>query len=367
MRNTLFMNWGAKIKCKTIFAPLFFVYLLSLNSPILAANIDSLYIYKYNKLAVSFFKTYTSCELDFAPQRPDSFALPTAYSTSASLFNGFSFDYDKLSFSFGFADKTSTDYARKGRTLYNSFGFSINSINYRLESSYRRFIGFYDENIIRMITSNDSLVKPYFQNPSLHTTLVKVKGIHFFNKRNRFSYSAAYNNVQRQVRSAFTFMGVVNLYNLNINSSKGIIPVEAQAYYGSWKSLSAMNVTGLSMGPGFAFNFVLLKRLYLNFTLTAGLELNRLTYGNNMEGNAIEKYNFGINTAESRFAVGYNARNFYVSYNVRSDGVNYKMIDAKVTTSLITQNFIIGYRFKVREKGPLNKLRQSKLYNRAFK
>jgi len=242
----------------------------------LSAQLDSNYVADYKaRLVVSVYQALRSHELDITQT---SVADPNAFSSlnykaSSRLVNGFGMDWDKIGFALSWktpAEKGVEDRTGKSRARNLSFGLNLKKL--RIESSYRYYKGFYDSNTSNIENFDESTA--YFQNPELEITSLKVKAIYFRNKKNRFSYAAAYANTQRQLKSAMTFVLLSNVYFQEIGSHTGIIPdyMKPQFYQG-YRELNHIRTAGISINPGVSANIVIFKRLFVNGTISYGPEL----------------------------------------------------------------------------------------------
>ena len=332
-----------------------------------APKYDSIYVRKYNnRLVVSLFQSTRSYNVLFTQKLVSGSGIDTLstsnYVAQANNVTGLSFDYDKISFSLGKSTPlTSDDVYKKGKTSYSDYGFSFSGSKYRLESSYRRYQGFYDDRTHFYDTAYTAK-SPYYQNPSLSTRSFKVKGLYFMNKKHRFSYSSSYSNTSRQLKTAGSFILVGNIYNFYMHSDSLIIPPQMRSYYGTWAGVNYFNLYGLSFGAGYTFNLVLWKRIFLNLTLTAGWEVQHRYYKNDIAAFSKQEWSHSFSLIDGRTALGYNGRKFFISVTSITDYNVYDLKSMKFEVKFLSGSFNIGYRFPLKEYKPIKKMKENKYY-----
>ena len=331
----------------------------------ISAQYDTNYVRNYNdRLVVSFFQATNSYQLDFNQNIFKNTIIPTtsSYVAQANNVSGFSFDYDKISFSIGWKSPVNeASIYKKGKTDYSSFNFAFSGSKYRLESSYRRYRGFFDQNTPFYDTNYTSSL-PYNQNPSLVTRSFKVKGFYFFDKNGRFSYSSSYSDTSRQIKTAGTFLLVGNIYSLLMYSNSAIIPSPLQSYYGQWGGVNYFNLFGISIGPGYTFNKVIRKKIFFNFTFTLGLEAQHRYYQNDDQTYSEKDWKVSVAALDSRVAFGFNNKKFFCSLTSMNDYNSYNLKSMKFEVKYISGIFNVGYRFPLKEYKPIKVMKENKYY-----
>lgn len=330
-----------------------------------SSKFDSNYVHVYNnKLVIAFYQSANSYDLLFKQNiTPDSLGKSTFnYISQAGKTSGFSLDYDKVSFSVGWKTPlTDSSIYKRGKTTYSNYMFAFSGEKFRVETSYRKYRGFYDQST-PIYDSTFELNSPYFQNPTLSTQSIKVKGFYFVNKKHRFSYSSSYSNTSRQVKTAGSFILFSNVFNLRMNSSESLIPPLINNYYGSWKNYNYFNMTGISVGPGYTFNLVFWKRFFINLTATVGIEARYLKYGIRETETSYHKFNVMIAAKDLRAAIGFNAKNFFLSFTNIFDYDNYNFKSVNFRVQYLSGSFNLGYRFPLKEYKPIKMMKENKYY-----
>ncbi len=322
---------------------------------------DTNFIRKYpNRLIVTLNQTYRQYDLRFTQNLiTDSLGRSAPQLLAdANVITGLAFDFDKITFSFGIRSRPATadDIAQKGKTTYSSFGLSFTAYRFRVESSYRNYRGFYD------VKANpfDTVSNAYYKNPSLNVRSLRVKTLFIFNKR-KFSYNAAYYNSQRQIKSRGSWLGVSNIYQYRFSSDTSLLPPISRPFYGQWGTMDVYNVSGFSIGPGASYNLVLFKLLYLNMTLTSGLDVQRMLLQSSSTGKTLIIWKTGY-ASDFRAALGWNSRNFFSSLTFRVDYNSYRTNGFRLEPRFYSVDFNIGYRFRMKERTWVKKLKENKWY-----
>ncbi len=328
------------------------------------AQLDTNYVANYkDRLVISTFQAYRYYDLalEQAIETDSNGFSGINYIARGNNITGFGIDYDKISISFGFrtpgVENTS---ARTGTTRTRNFSFSLNAKKFRFETSFRRFIGFYDNNTGRRDTSfNEST--PYVQNPDMFSRSIRVKAFYFVNKKNRYSYASAYANTERQLRTAGSVVLTSNFHNFLAKSDRGFIPASIQEYYGAWGQWDRVNVFGLSFNPGYSFNLVILKRFFLNLTVSVGAELQYQQFGTR-DGKSLNHWNLAFSTGDIRSSLGFNNRNFFIALTNIIDHTAISKYNLTFNAKLISGGLALGYRFPLKENKVTTGLKENKYY-----
>lgn len=323
--------------------------------------IDTNYVKTYrNKLVVGLWQSERSFNIQLDQTKTSTFGKSSInYIANANHVSGIALDYDILSLSFGYRSIPAGN-SRTGNTNYTAWGFNINTNGLRVENSYRRYTGFYDNNsgnYIHPFTEST----PYFQNPSLRLRLIKSKLIYAFGKK-KFALGAAYSNTKRQVKSHGSWLVTGNFYSLKVTSANSMIPQQLQSYYKpDWNGLDYIKVNAYSLGFGCSYTLVFFKVFYFNFLASLGIEDQ---YGNlsSMPYNTKIKYHKVRGTIDWRTAVGYNGRRFFIRLTNIIDSNNYSNDILKIDMQFIATSFDFGYRFNFKPPKPYKKIQETKIY-----
>jgi hypothetical protein len=330
----------------------------------LSASWDTTYYKKYDKrLIVSLYQSQRKYAINInriALLNRENIA--TNYEANARRVTGADISFDKFSFSFGLLTQApdSVELARRGNTDYLNLAFAFGDNYYRVENSYRKYTGFFDLNSSRYTPDFVDSSSVFFQNPQMVSEQLMIKTM-FFNKSHRFSYQSAYSCIYRQLKSSITLSPLGNFYYLNVYSPQSLIPPALIAQYPNGDLLRGLKVFGYSIGMGFSANIVIAKAFFLNLSVWPGFEYQFRKYDDGAEDNRYKIYPGTF--VESRAALGFNFKNFFVSVSSFNDGRIFSRDRTSIQVIYISGNFTIAYRFPVKEREWMRKVRESKIYS----
>lgn len=290
---------------------------------------------------------------------PDTVATAINYIANSNHVSGISLDYDIIGFAFGYRSVPSGD-KRTGNSNYLDLGLNINTRGLRIESSFKRYSGFYDKNTANYTHPfNDSV--PYYQNPHMGIRVVKSKLIYTFNKK-RFALGAVYANVKRQVKTRGTWLLVGNFYALNMFSDSSVIPRPLQKYYGATlDGLNRMNIYAYSGGFGGSRTFVFWKYWHLNVLASFGLEA-QYRHFYSIDGNAPPSRWIVQSAVDWRTSFGYNGKRFFMRVSSIYDINHFDSKDLNFAMKFIAGSFDFGYRFNFKTPKPYRKFQETGIY-----
>lgn len=325
---------------------------------------DTNYVKKYpDRFIVTLSQSYRQYDIRFTQTLfPDSlgWGAPKLIA-DANAVTGISIDFDKISFCFGIKSTPPTPAIakQKGDTKYSTLGLSFTFYRFRFESSYRRYHGFYDVKSPLYTPDFDSN-GVYYQNPSMDVRSIRVKSLFVFNKR-KFSYSSAYFNTQRQLKTAGSWMLVSNVYDYAFSSDTSLIPAASQQFYGMYALMNSYRVQGISLGPGYSVNLVLFKTFYINLTATSGFDLQHRRIGTFDNSYTSKRTRMGA-AGDFRAAIGLNGKRAFFSITYRVDYNSYLNTGMRLEPRYHSVDFNFGYRFKMRKGRLYRTLNENKWY-----
>ena len=239
-------------------------------------------------------------------------------------------------------------------------GLNINTRRLRLENSFKRYTGFYDNNSSNYIKPFTATT-PYFQNHDLNLRVVKTKLIYSFNKR-KFALGAAYANAKRQVKSKGSWLLVGNFYSMNFFSNSSIIPPPLQKDYGTtWDGLDRINIYAYSAGFGGTYTIVFWKRFYFNFLASFGLEKQFRYYYTSPENARFVSHKTQP-ASDWRTSIGYNGKRFFIRGSTIYDFNHFDSPELNFDMKFIAGSFDFGYRFNFKTPKPYQKFQETRLY-----
>lgn len=326
------------------------------------ASWDTNYYKKYSeRFIVSVFQSKRDYHIQIDPQHitDTSARAKSDYYADANTVSGIEINFDKISFSFATKSTPPEASTLKGKTTYTNFGASIGGNEWLLESSYRKFKGFYDKNTSLYDTSYKPGM-PYYQNPSMINEGVKLKFMYFRN-HHEFAYKSAYTCVYRQVKMASSFVLSSNLYYNSLRTDSSFAPPLVRKYYDDYDYLNGMRMLGASVGGGGSINFVLWRALFVNLTGLANIESQWRK--NHWVNGTLRYLTYGTMSFDLRGAIGINNKNFFLTVSSMNDINVYSSGKLSIVSTFYSGNFNIGYRFKVKPPAWYKRFQASKLYN----
>ncbi len=270
---------------------------------------------------------------------------------------GFDIAYDK--FSLSLANRTvASNNPYIGNSKYNSIQLNFGNPDWALETSFRRYKGFYDNNHLLP----DSFSKKnniHYIDPSFLNQSWKAKYLYFFNHK-RFSFYSGYSCNFRQLKTAFSWVYVSNLYFTKLSTDSTFVPLFLRDHYPLVEDLHQVNVLGISSGFGASWNLVIFKGLFMNITFLGGLEPQHRTYYSRVAG--LQKGWHLSLCGDFRTSIGFNLKRFYLLISSLNDVayINSKQLELK--NKYISGSFTMGFRIKTKTPAFYQRFQQTKLY-----
>lgn len=224
---------------------------------------------------------------------------------------------------------------RKVKSRYLDLNLQMFRKTFMLELSYKGVVGFVDKDYQKVGTIGPEV----FANKDLHTRYIKLNYWHIFSS-DKFSLRAAYRLMERQKRSAGSWLLGGNATYLSINSPKPFLDPTIRPNFEEYGEIKRMSVFGIGVLGGYAHTFV-----YKNFFFTAlggtGLELKR---GNYEMSNGQKTEDFVTLVFDFRGVLGYNHKNWFGGINALIESNQFNMGNAKGVAYYTTAGFFVGRR-----------------------
>ncbi|MCU4156519.1 DUF4421 family protein [Carboxylicivirga sp. A043] len=189
--------------------------------------------------------------------------------------------------------------------------------------------------------------EPYIQFPDLHYKGFSVLSGYYNNTR--FSFKHLTTQTERQLRSAGSFMPVLNFRYYSIDDKSAAVNTQKTS-----------NIE-LGIGPGYAHTFVINEKFYgsLGMLTEFGVLKTKLTTRLS-SGDTVTKQNNIILGFQARVGLGYNNKRFYSGLYVDMKGMRYEQEHTTAVNSEARAfyRFFIGYRISAPSfiKKPLEKI-----------
>lgn len=280
-----------------------------------SAQIDSAYIRPYNhKLMLlgyavkdMLFLSFETPEqeLTYMPNNPVELGLGVAINnTVLCVAYGYGFDFMR--------DK------ELGKT--KSFDFQLHDYGRKFvfDLFVQRYKGFYME--------DEKAKKEYVLCPDLRVRQYGANGQYIFNNK-RFSYKAAFNQSEKQLRSAGSFLIGAGIYHSKIQSDSSFV-------YNNRRTLENFQ---FGISGGYVYTWVLGKRWHITLATTVGISFGCETFSR------FGKDRLEISpTVLPRFAAAYNHDNWALSLSFVAN-VNFPAFKDEETLGLFGGNFQMTY------------------------
>ncbi len=294
---------------------------------------DTNYVYTYPKsfLISAFYaqrgfsiklSPNTGRNVTFVPNMADAFGLNLAYSNFRI----------QLATKFPDTQKSIED---KVKSRYTDLNLQMFKRTFILELSYKGITGFIDKDYQKP----NPTAPEVFANKDLRTRYIKLNYYHLFSP-DKFSLRAAYRLMERQKRSAGSWLLGGNATYLSINSPQPFLEPNLRRAFEDYGNIKNMSVFGLGILGGYAHTFV-----YKDFFFTAfggtGLELKRGNY--DMTNGRISE-DFVTFVVDLRAVLGYNHKNWFAGINAQLESNQFRMGNTKGLAYYETVGFFVGRR-----------------------
>lgn len=322
--------------------------MLALVSVTKGAQIDSVgldydpaYIMDYSdRLTIKHLAMMKSVNLTHYDKASDS---QLKYKPNENLNVGLGIATDWLSFNAVFnLPAVNHDNEQFGRTESFDLQTNIYLRKWAIDLAILHYEGFHLSNTSSILPNFPS--DEYLVRPDITSTTWSATGLYIFNDK-KFSYRAAFTQVERQIKSSGSWVigSYVSVFNMNADST--LIPGALSSSADFSQDFRKVTFYNFGAMGGYAYTLVLLKRFYLSGTLTLGAGPQ---YEHGKETEHRKDY---TNWRRDGFlglrgAAGYNGENFFTCVTIfgTSSGSN-DQLDAYLQRGYNTLRFIVGYRF----------------------
>ncbi len=323
------------LKTSSLLSLLFYIYLF--NSQVNAKNIlsDTNYIYTYPK---SFLISPFYAQRNFLVKlRPQTGRNITFIPNMADVY-GVNLGYGN--FRIQLATKlpdTQKSIEDKVRSRYIDLNLQMFKHKYILELSFKSITGFIDRDYQKTIPTSPEV----FANKDLKTRYLKLNYYYMFSA-DKFSLRAAYRLMERQKRSAGSWLLGGNFTFLSMNAPSAFIEPVMRPAFEDYGDIKGMQILGLGVLGGYAHTFV-----YKDFFFTAlagtGLEFKHGYYQVKSKENTD---NFVTLVFDLRAVLGYNHKHWFGGINAQLESNQFTMGNTKGLAYYETLGFFVGRRLQ---------------------
>lgn len=245
-----------------------------------------------------------------------------------------------------------------GRTRYTDLRLRLMRDRLVIEGAYNKFLGFADMNS-QAYSDDVTETNPYLLRGDLSFKMWKAKMIYIFSWR-KFSYRAAFNFNERQIKSAGSLLTAVDFHYDKAESDSSFIPFQNEDSFGDFSNLRKLKITGAGVGFGGTYTFVKSK-FFINGTLLAGpdLQWSKLTSENSSD----EKLNRQIAPfIDLRLALGLNGDQYLLALTAVNN-YNFMWLP-DLRTKLERQILTLHLGLKIKSPRIIHKLQEKDIYNK---
>lgn len=271
------------------------------------------YIQKFpDKISVQAFVLNTSNQFSIDYQQ-ENFKVDLVPNQKTTLNVGF--QYDILSFSFGFAPKFFADNNDNGNSKMTAFSFTL------FPGRWMQQLDYYYQKGISLEANNIPLI--YY--PELKTMKIGGSTSYVFNKN--FSFRALAFQSERQLKSAGSFVPSLSYYYTELDSRR-VADLGDKAHF--------INV---ALSPGYNYNWVIAKK----FLVAGGFSLGAGFIRTVDEENKTTEF---LSQASLSISLGYNSETFYGGVYTKGTVSNHKADDYTTMDDAVSYaTAFFGYRF----------------------
>ena len=153
--------------------------------------------------------------------------------------------------------------------------------------------------------------------PDISTITLGVNGIYIFN-HNRFSFKAAYQYSERQLKSAGSMLLGVRFSLYGIGADSSFIPPHLVDYYPNSTEVGGVSSISLGASFGYTYTFILGKYVFINALLMTGLNSQAISVTDISDEELASASKISTNIT-IRAAIGVNKPKTYYGLNFASD------------------------------------------------
>lgn len=262
---------------KNLFRLSFFLLLFILFQNNLSAKTDTTYIQPFEqKLSV---KTYISKNLLLLNRDSDVKDEEVSYMSNTPVGIGLGFSWHNSSISFGYGFDFMRD-KEKGKTKSLDFQYHHYGRKYVADFYFLKYKGFY---IDEKSGKDDKEIELC---PDLTINQYGVAGQYVFNG-NKFSYKATFDQSERQLKSAGSFILGGSAFLTEIKSDSSFIVDEKKDFRNFQIGVSA----------GYAYTWIIKKNYFITASTTAGMNFGKENGNNKLKvyPTALPRVSFGYN------------------------------------------------------------------------
>ena len=217
-----------------------------------------------------------------------------------------------------------------------------------IDLSYQKYKGFYLENpkdFYPIWSEGDSFPRK----PDMEAKSISLGSVYVFNAK-RYSFPSIFTHTESQLRSAGSFILTGQFNHSTLSDPYSIVSEVPNNQFNFLDSLNKITSTSFNVLPGYSYNLVIKRRIYLSLSLSIGLGVESYAYStqkNTVRDNTIDLANVW------RLGGGYNGTRLFFGLAGYTQSNETSIEGLRLSTSSGFVTIFLGYRFK--EKGFMKK------------
>jgi hypothetical protein len=187
-----------------------------------------------------------------------------------------------------------------------------------------------------------------YQRPDISSANIGISVNYIFN-HSHFSYRAAFNDTERQKKSAGSLIAGGSIISYQTKADSSIVPREIDAkYFLKSRDISKSGVLAFNANIGYAYSLVFLKNgiFTLSYILGTGIQDN--SFGREVDSE-INRWRFSVNHS-ARIGIGYRFNWYYLRLGIirstQYTNLNYNDLGIRNGTNFI--QISLGKRFSIK-------------------
>jgi hypothetical protein len=229
------------------------------------------------------------------------------YKPNSNYNVGFGFNYRWLGINIGFKTPgINNDNDKRGKSAFLDLQAYAYMRNLTIDFYGQTYEGYYLAN--DDILQQKPVGRPYFLRNDIQTRNLGANVEYLFNGK-RFSYRAVYNQNERQLRSAGSFIAGAGLHYHHVRADSSLIPpgVDYAVFAGN-RAYNRSGIASLVVNGGYAHTFVFARNFFITGSLVAGAGVNytrlideradREDNGTRLQINGIARLGGGYNSGQ---------------------------------------------------------------------
>lgn len=302
---------------------------------------DTAFVKSYrNELVASVVNTYEGADVDIQ----DTTGNRLYWNTNNAERYGLGINYRWLSaeVTFSVPSLSSSD-PRYGETRARSFGLGFTGRRFQGRASWTEHQGFYLENAQEILPGQGPEAAPTIRSDLRDRHLLATMD-HTFNRKWRYSPNATLFQMERQKRSAGSWIANLTVWNTRVQADSMLVPFAVRDSFPTEAGFSRMDrwIVGTSFGYTHTFSFW--HKGFFNLELVPGGSIHRIALGGAGWTSRGTWPGFSL---RMRAAMGYNGDRWYGALIVGYQA-HYGMASEALTLGLLRSwgRLALGWRFK---------------------